>query len=296
MLSGFLLAVREGFEAVLVLSIVIGVLHKMGRRELVPSVWAGTASAIVGSLLIAVGLNILGSTFSGPSEPVFEGSALLLAAGVLTWMNFWMRKQSGPLANKIESQASLANPSRARRALFFLSFLTVIREGAELSVFLLAVALTASRIQELAGALLGIGAAVLLGWALLSTSRRMNIKLFFRYTNVFMILFAAGMVGLGIGEFNEIGWIPTIVSPLWNLGRLLPDQSLVGQILHTLVGYSSSPSLTQVIAYLGYLGLLAGIIAWRRRPSPALSTPALSTPAAGASNRKKANRSTKVQA
>ena len=101
MLSGFLLAVREGFEAVLVLSIVIGVLHKMGRRELVPSVWAGTASAIIGSLLIAVGLNLLGSAFSGPGEPVFEGSALLLAAGVLTWMNFWMRKQSGPLANKI---------------------------------------------------------------------------------------------------------------------------------------------------------------------------------------------------
>jgi len=291
MLSGFLLAVREGFEAVLVLSIVIGVLHKMGRRELMPSVWAGAASAIFGSLLIAVGLNWLGSAFSGPGEPLFEGSAMLLAAGVLTWMNFWMRKQSGPLANKIESQASLANPSRARKALFFLSFLTVIREGAELSVFLLAVALTASRIQELAGALMGIGAAVLLGWALLSTSRRMNIKLFFRYTNVFMILFAAGMVGLGIGEFNEIGWIPAVVAPLWTLGGLLPDQSLVGQILHTLVGYSSSPSLTQVIAYLGYMGLLAGIMLWRRRP-----TPTTAAPAAGTSNRKKANQSTRVHA
>jgi high-affinity iron transporter len=274
-----------------VLSIVIGVLHKMGRRELVPSVWAGTASAIIGSLLIAVGLNLLGSAFSGPGEPVFEGSALLLAAGVLTWMNFWMRKQSGPLANKIESEASLTNLASARRALFFLAFLTVIREGAELSVFLLAVSLTASRIQELVGALLGIGAAALLGWALLSTSRRMNIKLFFRYTNAFMILFAAGMVGLSIGEFNEIGWIPAVVAPLWNLEHLLPDQSLVGQILHTLVGYTSSPSLTQVIAYLGYLGLLAGIIVRRRRP-----TPAVTAAATAASNRKKANRSNKVQA
>jgi high-affinity iron transporter len=288
MLSGFLLAVREGFEAVLVLSIVIGVLHKMGRSELAPSVWAGAASAIIGSILIAVGLNLLGSAFSGPGEPLFEGSALLLAAGVLTWMNFWMRKQAGPLANKIESEASLPNLSRARKALFFLAFLTVIREGAELSVFLLAVSLTASRIQELVGAVLGLAAAVLLGWALLSTSRRMNIKLFFRYTNAFMILFAAGMVGLGIGEFNEIGWIPALVAHLWNLGGLLPDQSLVGQILHTLVGYTSSPSLTQVIAYLAYLGLLAGIILWRRRPTRAS--------AAGASNRKKANRSTRVNA
>jgi high-affinity iron transporter len=156
---------------------------------------------------------------------------------------------------------------------------------------LLAVSLTASRIQELVGALLGIGAAALLGWALLSTSRRMNIKLFFRYTNAFMILFAAGMVGLSIGEFNEIGWIPAVVAPLWNLEHLLPDQSLVGQILHTLVGYTSSPSLTQVIAYLGYLGLLAGIIVRRRRP-----TPAVTAAATAASNRKKANRSNKVQA
>ncbi len=286
MLSGFLLAAREGFEAVLVISIVLVVLHKMDRRELAPAVWAGTASAIFGSILIAVGLNLLGSAFSGPGEPIFEGSAMLLAAGVLTWMNFWMHKQSGPLANKIESQASLPDLSRARKALFFVSFLTVIREGAELSVFLLAVSLAASRVQELAGAVMGIAAAVLLGWALLSTSRRMNIKLFFRYTNAFMILFAAGMVGLSIGEFNEIGWIPAIVTPLWNLGHLLPDQSIVGQILHTLAGYSSSPSLTQVIAYLSYLGLLAGIILWRRRPALAAAAP----------NRKKANRSNRLRA
>ena len=269
MLSGFLLAVREGVEAGLVLSIVVGVLHKLGRRELVSAVWAGTASAIFGSLLLAVGLNLLGSAFSGPGEPVFEGSAMLLAAGVLTWMNFWMRRHSGPLANKIESEASLANPSNARKALFFLAFLSVIREGAELSVFLLAVSLTASRLQELAGAVLGIATAALLGWAFLSTARRMNLKLFFRFTNAFLILFAAGLVGLAIREFNEIGWIPAIVTPLWNLAAILPDQSLVGQILQTLAGYTSSPSLSQVIAYLGYLGLLAFIILWRRRPAHA---------------------------
>jgi high-affinity iron transporter len=272
MLSGFLLAVREGVEAVLVLSIVVGVLQKIGHRELVSSVWAGTGSAILGSLLIAVGLNWLGSAFSGPGEPLFEGSAMLLAAGILTWMNFWVRKHSGPLANKIESDASLENPSRARKALFFLAFFTVIREGAELAVFLLAVSLTASRFQELAGAVLGIAAAALLGWAFLSTARKINLKVFFRYTNAFMILFAAGLVGLSIGEFNEIGWIPAVVTPLWSLEHLLPDQSLVGQILHTLVGYTSSPSLSQVIAYLGFLGLLTFIILWRRRPAPAAAS------------------------
>jgi high-affinity iron transporter len=273
MLSGFLLAVREGVEAVLVISIVLGVLQKMGRGELTRSVWVGTGSAVLGSLLIAVGLNWLGSAFEGPGEPIFEGSAMLLAAGILTWMNFWMRNHSGQLANKIESQASLPDPSSARRALFFLAFFTVIREGAELSVFLLAVSLTASRLQELVGAVLGIITAVLLGWAFLSTARRMNIRLFFRYTNVFLILFAAGLVGLAIGEFNEIGWIPPVVAPLWTLERFLPDQSLVGQILHTLVGYTSSPSLSQVIAYLVFLGLLAFIILWRRRrpASPAAS-------------------------
>jgi high-affinity iron transporter len=277
-----LLAVREGVEAVLVLSIVVGVLQKMGRGDLVRFVWAGTAIAIFGSLLIAVGLNLLGSAFSGPGEPVFEGSAMLLAAGILTWVNFWVRRHSGPLADKIESDASLDNPSRAHKALFFLAFFSVIREGAELSVFLLAVSLTASRLQELVGAVLGIVTAVLLGWAFLSTARRVNIRSFFRYTNAFLILFAAGMVGLSIGEFNEVGWIPAVVTPLWNLQGLLPDQSLVGQILHTLVGYTSNPSLSQVIAYLGYLGLLAFIILWRRRPTPAV-----------VSTSRKANRSNK---
>ena len=285
MLSGFLLAVREGVEAVLVLSIVVGALQNLGRGELVSAVWAGTASAIFGSILLAVGLNWLGSAFSGPGEPIFEGSAMLLAAGVLTWMNFWVRRHSGPLASKIESEAGLENQSSARRALFFLAFLSVIREGAELSVFLLAVSLTASRLQELIGAVLGIAAAALLGWAFLSTARRVNLKLFFRFTNAFIILFAAGLVGLAMHEFNEIGWIPTLVAPLWNLEGLLPDRSLIGQILQTLVGYTSSPSLTQVIAYLGYLGLLAFIILWRRRPASVT-----------AKTIKKAHRSSKVHA
>ena len=283
MLSGFLLAVREGIEAVLVLSLAVGVLQKMGHRELVSAVWAGTASAVLGSLLIALGLNWLGSAFSGTGEPLFEGSIMLLAAGVLTWMNFWMHRRSGLLANQVESDASLGDPSSARKALFFLAFLSVIREGAELAVFLLAVSLTTSRIGELAGAALGIVAAALLGWMILSTARRMNLKLFFRYTNAFLILFAAGLVGLAIGEFNEIGWIPTLLAHVWNLEAILPDRSLLGSILQTLVGYTSSPSLSQVIAYLGYLSLLAWIILGRRRPaSLAVST------------RKKANRSNKV--
>lgn len=269
MLTGFLLALREGVEVVLVLSIVVGVLQKIDRRDLVPAVWAGTASAVIGSILAAVALNWLGSAFAGPGEPLFEGSAMLLAAGVLTWMNFWMRRRSGPLVNKIESDASLTNQSRARKALYFLAFFCVIREGAELSVFLMAASLTTSPLQELAGAALGIGASALLGWVILATARRMNFKPFFRYTNAFMVLFAAGLVGLAIHEFNEIGWIPAVVAPVWNLDVILPDRSLVGQILQTLVGYTSTPSLSQVIAYVSYLGLLAWIILARRRPAPA---------------------------
>jgi high-affinity iron transporter len=118
------------------------------------------------------------------------------------------------------------------------------------------------------GAGLGLGAAAFLGWVIFASSRRLSLSRFFQSTNVLLALFAAGLVGLGIHEFNELGWIPAIVENVWNLNAILPDQSALGQVLHTLVGYSSSPSLSQVIAYLAYFAVLGGIFWLKRQPVP----------------------------
>jgi high-affinity iron transporter len=271
MAASYLLSFREGLEAALVIGLVLGVLRKVEGRSLNAAVWSGAASAIAVSFLASLGLNWIGAEFKGQGEQIFEGFSMLLAAGILTWMVFWMRKQSFSLKEQIEERVHRATIRQGQRTLFLLAFVAVVREGIELALFLLAARLTSNPIQEYVGAGLGLSSAALLGWALFASSRRLSLARFFQFTNVFLALFAGGMVGLGIHEFNELGWIPAIIENVWSLGSWIPDELAVGQLLHALIGYDSSPSLTQVAGYVGYFALLGGIL-WvkRRRPTQSI--------------------------
>jgi high-affinity iron transporter len=251
-------------EAALIIGIVLSVLRKMERQNLNSTVWIGTVSAIAISVLAALCLNWIGAEFVGQGEQLFEGITMLLAAGVLTWMIFWMHKQSSSIKQNIESGVKRATASQGQRELFLLAFLAVVREGIELALFLLAARLTSNPNQEFWGASLGLTSAALIGWVVFATSRRLSLARFFQSTNVLLAFFAAGLVGLGIHEFNELGWIPVLVDHVWNLNAFIPDESTVGQLLKALIGYTSSPSMSQVIAYLGYFGVL-GWIFWGRR-------------------------------
>jgi high-affinity iron transporter len=264
MLPSYLLALREGLEAALIIGIVLSVLRKMDRQRLNSAVWVGVLSALVISVLAALGLNWIGAEFKGRGEQLFEGITMFLAAGILTWMVFWMRNQSIVMKQKIESSVRQAAVGQGQRALFLLAFLAVVREGIELALFLLAIRLTTNPFQEFFGVGLGISSAALIGWGVFATARKLSLARFFQATNVLLALFAAGLVGLGIHEFNELGWIPVIVDHVWNLNSFLSDQSTLGQLLKALVGYNSSPSLSQVIGYFGYFGVLAGIF-WIKR-------------------------------
>lgn len=153
-----------------------------------------------------------------------------------------------------------------------MAFLAVIREGIELGLFLLAIRLTTNPFQEFLGAGLGVFSAALIGWVAFTTTRKLSLTQFFQSTNVLLALFAAGLVGLGIHEFNELGWIPMIIEHVWNLGSILPDQSTLGQLLKALVGYNSDPSLSQVIGYFVYFGVLAGIF-WIKRQNLSVQGP-----------------------
>lgn len=263
MLASYLLSLREGLEAALIIGIVLGALTRMKRTELNAQVWKGVGAGGVMSLAAAIALNLLGMEFEGRGEQIFEGAALLLAAGVLTWMIFWMREHGKLLKGEIERRTSLASLGKGG-ALFALAFLAVFREGIELALYLLAARLASSPLQMLAGALMGLASAAALGWGLFSSTRRLNLGKFFSATNILLVIFAAGMVGLGVRELNEAGIIPAMVEHVWNLNPILSDQSEAGMVLKALVGYNSSPSLSGVIAYLGYL---AGIITylWARR-------------------------------
>jgi len=266
MLPSFLLSLREGLEAALIIGILLGALRKVNRPDLKSAVWAGTAAALLVSLAAGGALAALGFSLEGQVEYVFEGITMLLAAALLTWMIFWMNRQGRFLRAEMEGKVRQAAASAASRgALFGLAFLAVVREGIELALFLTAAAFALQGGAIWVGAVLGLGAAVLLGYLVFSTTRRLDLRRFFQVTGVLLLLFAAGLVAHGVHEFNEAGWIPAVIEHVWDINPYLNEKSAPGEILKALFGYNGNPSLTEVLAYLAYLGAAAAGIRWQNR-------------------------------
>jgi high-affinity iron transporter len=262
LVSSLLLSLREGLEAALVIGIVLAVLKKIDRRDLVPAVWSGALAAVLLSLAVAFVLIQLSISFEGKAEQIFEGLAMLSAAALLTWMILWMRKHGSSLQTELEVRTTGALGIRDPLAIFFLVFFSVFREGLELALFLLAARLAAGGENQSAGVLIGLGLSAGAGWLLFAVSKKLNLRRFFQFTNVLLILFAAGLVGLAVHEFNEAGWIPALVEHVWDLSPILSEESSQGGILKALFGYQSSPSLTSILGYLGFLLVMVWKFGW----------------------------------
>jgi high-affinity iron transporter len=205
---------------------------------------------------------------------------MLIAAGLLTWMIFWMSKQARSLKGELEAGVNRAAATTGQRAMFGLAFLAVVREGIELALFITAAffagnqgQMTSNIIQTLAGTILGLGTAALLGWTLFATTVRLDLRRFFQVTGFLLILFAAGLVAHGVHEFNEVGWIPAIIEHVWDVNAIVDENSLFGLLLKTLFGYNGNPSLTEMIAYFVYLAVVT--VLWRRDSAP-VKSPAVS--------------------
>ncbi len=260
MFPSYILSLREGLEAALIIGIVIGALNKFNRRELTPVVWNGTLSAVLISVITALILNSVGASLEGSAEQIFEGITMFLAAGVLTWMIFWMHHQARHIKRDLEVGVRQATLHTGTKALFLLAFTAVLREGIELALFLTAATMASDDQQVMTGALLGLGTSALLGWSLFASLVRLDLRRFFQVTGALLILFAAGLVAHGVHEFNEVGWIPGIIEHVWDINFLLNEKSSLGEVLKALFGYNGNPSLTEVIAYLGYfLAVFLGI-------------------------------------
>jgi high-affinity iron transporter len=277
MLPTYLLSLREGLEAALIIGIVLGALSKIRRNDLAPAVWLGTLSAIGISIFTAVLLTTFGMSLEDPAEAIFEGITMLIAAGILTWMIFWMSKQARFLKSELEAGVNKAAASAGKSGVFWLAFIAVVREGVELALFITAAffagnqgGMTSDIIQTLVGTILGVGTAALLSWTLFATAVRLDLRRFFQVTGILLILFAAGLIAHGVHEFNEVGWIPSVIEHVWNVNAIISESSLVGQLLKTLFGYNSSPSLTEMVAYFIYIAVVT--VLWRRDTVPAKAT------------------------
>jgi high-affinity iron transporter len=270
--AAFIVALREGIEAALIVSILLAYLRQLGRRDRAHLIWWGTALAVAISAAVGTVIFVLGGEFEGTGEQLFEGLVTLTAVSVLTWMIFWMRRQGGRIRSQLQDKVDSALVAGGL-ALAALAFTAVLREGVETSLFLYAAAkgtaVDAGGVGgQVAGALLGLGLAVAIGVLLYRGSVRMNIRSFFRVTGSILIVVAAGLFAFAIHELQEAGWLSFFTSTAFNLSATLPDDRGFGTVLRGLIGYNADPSVLEVLSWVGYLVVITTLYF---RPSPALA-------------------------
>ena len=253
MIAALLITLREGLEAALIIGVVLGALRQLGHADRSRSVWIGVLAAIGTSVVAALALNALGVAFEGRGEEIFEGVAMLLAAGVLTWMIFWMQRQGNQIQTELEVDVRQAVTVGSAWGLFSLAFVAVLREGIETVLFLTASAFSTTPAQTLIGGTLGLLIASLLGWLLFAAGKRLDVRAFFRVTGALLILFAAGLVAHGVHEFQEAALLPTFIEHVWDMNHILNENGPVGTFFKALFGYNGNPSMIEVVSYLVYL-------------------------------------------
>ncbi len=262
MVPSILITLREGLEAALIIGIILAYLARTGNREKWGVVWLGTGLSILLSVLVGAGIFLTAGGIEGRAEEIFEGTAMLAAAGVLTYMILWMRRQAINVRAHLQAQVQTALETGSLLALGLLAFVAVGREGVETALFMFAATKTATALTATVGGLLGLAAATVLGYLLYRGTARLNLRTFFNVTSVLLLLFAAGLLAHGIHEFHEAGVIPPVIEALWNTNAILDEASPLGSFLKALFGYNGTPSLVEVLAYAGYL-LLVGWLYFR---------------------------------
>lgn len=275
MAAGYLLGLREGLEAAIIVGLLLGALRRTRHPEMTRFVWLGVGSAGALSLLVGALLVRIGANLEGAAEELFEGVMLTLAAVVLTWVVVWMQGQRA--AAGAEAEVGKAATAGQRGAVFLAAFIAVGREGLETGLFVSAAAFASETGPTLLGTALGLLTAAILGAGLYLATLRLDLRRFFAVTSLLLILFAAGLLGHAVHEFNELGWIPSGPHPLWDTSRVLTPGTPLGETAAVLLGYDPTPSLAQVLAYSGYLSGMLLLLATRFRrqghetgPAPAL--------------------------
>jgi len=279
LLSGLVTGLREGVEAALIVAIVCGYLAKTGESRYFPRVLVGAGLAVALSVVIGVAIYVVVGGLPEPYEQYLEATMMIVAAVVVTWMLFWMKRQAAGLGGELRSRVDRALTEGGAWALAILAFTAVIREGIETAVFLvgqvaaLRDAGAVGSLSVLIGATVGLAAAVGIGYAVYAGTRRIDLRLFFRWTGILLIFIAAGLLSRAMHELIEVGVIGVGSQVAFDIGSILPQEAGVGLLLRALFGYASAPELLTVAVWAGYvLAVLALYLRpSRRAPQPAIN-------------------------
>jgi high-affinity iron transporter len=294
--SGLLTGLREGVEAALIVAIICAYLARTGNARHFGKIWVGVGAAVAVSVALGAVIFLTVGGLEAPYEQIFEGATMLVAAAVVTWMLFWMRRQARSVRGDLQRAIDRVLTEGTAWGLAVLAFTAVIREGLETALFLVGQATAAAdgasgesgAFAVLVGALAGLGIAVALGYGFYRGSRTLDIRTFFRWTGVLLIFIAAGLLSHAVHEFVEIGWITVGTSPAFDVGAALPHDEGIGLFLGAIFGYTSSPEWVTLITWVTYVVVVLVLylrpvapLAAEPRPAEPRPEPTGATPAAG---------------
>jgi high-affinity iron transporter len=257
MLATLVIFLREGVEASMIVAILLAYLNRIGHREYFRDVFLGVGAALIlAAAGGAVAYETIRSYDGSRVQTIFETVTYLVAAVVLTYMTFWMRKHARSLSKELRARADAALDGRARWGLALLAFQAVGREGLETVVFTLAIIFSTSTAGALGGAAIGLAGSLVIAFVIYRLGHRLNLGRFFTVIGLLLMVFAAGLLADAVENLQQLGWLPVLTTPMWHSARLLSEDSSFGDVLHSFFGYSDAPTPLQLLVYAGYLAIV----------------------------------------
>ncbi|MFD8788268.1 iron uptake transporter permease EfeU [Kitasatospora sp. NPDC059599] len=253
MFGNYLIGLREGLEASLVVCILIAYLVKTDRKDKLPPVWFGVGAAVVLSMAFGAVLQFGSSQLTFEAQEALGGSLSIISVGLVTWMVFWMRRTARHLKTELHGKLDAAL-AMGTTALVVTSFLAVGREGLETALFIWsAVQATDDGWNPLVGAALGLLTSVVLGWLFYRGALKINLAKFFTWTGAMLVVVAAGVLAYGVHDLQEAGWLPGLHSTAFDISGTIPKDSWYGTLLKGVFNFQPDPTVLQLVVWLLYL-------------------------------------------
>ncbi|MGW4729689.1 iron uptake transporter permease EfeU [Streptomyces shenzhenensis] len=254
MFSNYLISLREGLEASLVVCILIAYLVKTGRRDALRPIWIGIGIAVAIAMGFGCALEFGSQELTFEAQEALGGSLSILSVGLVTWMVFWMRRTARHLRSELHGRLDAAL-AMGTGALVATAFLAVGREGLETALFVWASVHAASdgTPRPLIGVALGLATAVLLGWLFYRGALKINLARFFTWTGGMLVVVAAGVLAYGVHDLQEANWIPGIRDLAFDISDAIPPDSWYGILLKGVLNFQPDPTIVQVTVWLLYL-------------------------------------------
>jgi len=273
MIPTFVIALREGVEAALIIGIIAAFLVREGRRDAMRQMWAGVAIAVALCVGIAVMLRVIGQNLPQRQQEGLETVIGLIAVAAVSYMIVWMRRNARGIKRALEGNAASALASGSAMALVGMAFLAVLREGFETSVFLLAAFQDSTDTTAAgAGAVLGLVAAIAIGLGIYRGGVRINLTRFFRVTGLILVFVAAGLLSTSLHTAHEAGWFNGLQGQAVSLTWLVQPGTVSGSLLTGMLGLQPHPTIGETAIYLLYAVPMALYVLWpdrlRLRRSP----------------------------